>query len=100
MLISVEEYAQNKDKFFTLDVRTRSEFKMLPHFEWAVNIHIDQFLDDFKKYLDEFNPDKKPIVTVCNAGNRSGQVANFLNQLGYDARTLKGGIYNYNKKIR
>ncbi|AUM62455.1 rhodanese-like domain-containing protein [Spiroplasma monobiae] len=100
MLISVEEYAQNKENLFTLDVRTRTEFKTLPHFDWAINIHIDQFLDDFKKYLDEYNPQNKPIVTVCNAGNRSGQVARFLSELGYNARTLDGGIYNYNKKIR
>ncbi|AUB31332.1 rhodanese-like domain-containing protein [Spiroplasma floricola] len=100
MFISVEDYALNKDKYFTLDVRTRTEFKTLPHFSWAINIHIDQFLDNFKKYLDEYNPTNKPIVTVCNAGNRSGQVANFLSQLGYNAKTLQGGIYNYNKKIR
>ncbi|ALD66133.1 rhodanese-like domain-containing protein [Spiroplasma cantharicola] len=100
MYISVEDYSLNHDKYFTLDVRTETEFKTLPHFDWAINVHIDKFLRNYQNILKEKNPENKPIVTVCNAGNRSGEVARFLEEQGYNAKTLDGGIYKYKRKIR
>ncbi|AGR41913.1 rhodanese-like domain-containing protein [Spiroplasma diminutum] len=98
MYITKEEYSKDPSKYFTLDVRTAIEFKVLPHFDWAINIEMDKFLKNYKSFLDEHNIENKPIVVVCNAGNRSGQTALFLIEKGYDAKTLQGGVYHYTKQ--
>lgn len=33
-----------------------------------------------------------PVVTVCRSGQRSGQMAEFLTERGYQADSLDGGI--------
>jgi rhodanese-related sulfurtransferase len=38
---------------------------------------------------------EKDIVIVCAHGNRSYSVAGWLNQQGYRARSLKGGIVDW-----
>ncbi|AXK51492.1 rhodanese-like domain-containing protein [Spiroplasma alleghenense] len=96
--ISFDEYLKIQDTARTIDVRTASEVKTLLKFNWAENIYVDDLIRNFKTYF----PDKNQlIVTVCNAGNRSGQAAQFLQENGYqNAYVLTGGIYNYfrNKK--
>ncbi|AKU80140.1 rhodanese-like domain-containing protein [Spiroplasma turonicum] len=99
-MISPEDYKRVKDKVLTIDVRTKGEFEMLPHFEWAINIEFTDFIKNYEYYLEKYNPDNKLIITVCNAGNRSGQTASFLKEHGIDALTLQGGIYGYNKKFK
>ncbi|AGR40915.1 rhodanese-like domain-containing protein [Spiroplasma taiwanense] len=100
MDIQPEEYFEIKEEVFTLDVRTKREFQTLPHFSWATNIEYSDFISNYDYYLEKFNPNNKPIITVCNAGNRSGQTAQFLLDHGYNARTLSGGVYKYYKKIK
>ncbi|ASP28608.1 hypothetical protein SCORR_v1c08360 [Spiroplasma corruscae] len=99
-MISPEDYNRVKDKVITIDVRTKNEFEMLPHFDWAINIEFSEFISNYEHYLRLYNPDNKLIVTVCNAGNRSGQTSQFLKEKGIDALTLQGGIYNYKRKFK
>jgi rhodanese-related sulfurtransferase len=42
-------------------------------------------------YSEEFSPDQR-IVVVCKMGGRSAQVTAWLNQQGYDAVNLDGGM--------
>jgi glyoxylase-like metal-dependent hydrolase (beta-lactamase superfamily II) len=41
---------------------------------------------------DEPLPRDRPVVTVCNAGRKSRVAAGLLKQLGFDARSLTGGM--------
>ena len=95
--ITAEEYNKVKDDVRTVDVRTEQEYRILVRFNWAENIPIDELLPNIDKYF----PDKEErIVIVCNAGNRSSEVAGILNSNGYDnAAVLLGGIYGYKRKF-
>ncbi|WP_338971850.1 rhodanese-like domain-containing protein [Spiroplasma endosymbiont of Panorpa germanica] len=96
--MTFNEYIKVQDQARTIDVRTNSEVKTLLNFSWAENIYVEDLIRNYKSYF----PDKNElIITVCNAGNRSGQAAQFLEEVGYsNAFVLTGGIYNYfrNKK--
>jgi phage shock protein E len=94
--ISAQEYHKIKDQIRTIDVRTEQEYKILVRFNWAENIPIRRF--EFTM-LTVHCPDKsETIVTVCNAGNRSSEAAQFLNDQGYEnAMVLIGGIYGYKR---
>ncbi|MCB0077759.1 MAG: rhodanese-like domain-containing protein [Anaerolineales bacterium] len=38
-------------------------------------------------------PEDKPVIVTCRSGNRSGQVANFLREQGYEnIHNMQGGI--------
>lgn len=68
-----------------LDVREEYEFaqQRVPH---AVNIPISQFIDR----LDEV-PADETLYIICAVGGRSAQVAQYLEQRGYDAINVAGG---------
>jgi glyoxylase-like metal-dependent hydrolase (beta-lactamase superfamily II) len=53
------------------------------------------FLND-SNLLKEIPKDKE-IVTVCAHGNRSLMAARLLNQLGYNVKSVKGGMAGWNK---
>jgi phage shock protein E len=93
--ISAQEYHKIKDQIRTIDVRTEQEYKILVRFNWAENIPIDELVHNVEIHC----PDKgETIVTVCNAGNRSSEAAQFLNDQGYEnAMVLIGGIYGYKR---
>ena len=35
---------------------------------------------------------RRPLYVICRVGGRSAQVAAWLNQQGYDARNVEGGM--------
>lgn len=75
-----------------IDVRTPDEYKT-GHIENAINI--DFFSE---KFTDEFNNlDKdEPVYIYCKSGNRSGQSATKLSEMGFKKiYDLKGGFMNY-----
>lgn len=78
----VSEYLKNGA--VVIDVRTPAEFAD-GHAEGSVNIPLNNIaskIDDIKNY-------KKPIITCCRSGARSGNAANILNNNGVDA--INGG---------
>ncbi len=84
--IQPTELAALKDAI-VIDVREVSEFEQvrLPH---AVNIPISQFIERF----DEV-PTEATLYVICAVGGRSAQVAQYLEQRGYDAVNVAGGTY-------
>lgn len=48
-------------------------------------------MDELSQRLDELDT-SQPVVTVCRSGHRSGQMAEYLNERGYAAENLDGGI--------
>ncbi len=75
-----------KKKILVIDVRQPEEFNFA-HLEASINIP----LPEFQSRVNEISKDKE-IITVCHHGNRSMQAAVMLHSLGYNARSLKGGL--------
>lgn len=78
----VDEYLQKGAVI--IDVRTQAEFAD-GHAQGSVNIPLNAIANQIgkiKKY-------KKPIITCCRSGARSGTAANILNNNGIDS--INGG---------
>jgi rhodanese-related sulfurtransferase len=69
--------------------------------EWQFNridgaVHIP--MQQTPQRLDEI-PRDTPVIVYCHAGVRSQNVANFLRQNGYNARSMSGGIDAWSQLI-
>lgn len=72
-----------------LDVRTAEEFAE-GHLEGAVML--DFYDPDFAAQIADLDPDV-PYLLYCRSGNRSGQTAEIMEQLGFaDVSDVDGGI--------
>ena len=78
--------ADRLDQVQLVDVRYDKEWNA-GHIEGAV--HIPE--DDLEDRLDELERDR-PVVTVCRAGTRSDDAAEWLRGQGFDAQSLDGGM--------
>lgn len=75
-----------------LDVRTADEFAA-GHLEGA--IMLDFYRDDFADQLALLDPDV-PYLLYCRSGNRSGQTAALMRELGFvDVADVDGGIQSW-----
>jgi glyoxylase-like metal-dependent hydrolase (beta-lactamase superfamily II)/rhodanese-related sulfurtransferase len=90
----------NHENIFILDVRTPQEYE-----SWKLSydkhdnpklIPIESLFLNDSNLLKEIPKDKE-IVTVCAHGNRSLMAARLLNQLGYNVKSVKGGMAGWNK---
>jgi len=68
-----------------IDVREQSEVD-----EVRVDGAIVMPMSTFQEHLDEL-PDG-PVHIMCHSGGRSARVTQFLEQQGYDATNVEGGI--------
>jgi glyoxylase-like metal-dependent hydrolase (beta-lactamase superfamily II)/rhodanese-related sulfurtransferase len=98
--IKAEILKQKIDKgedIFILDVRTPEEHK-----EWKISY--DKYKDSSLIPIDDLSspdalkniPKDKEIVTFCAHGNRSMSAAKTLSQHGYNAKSIKGGLDEWN----
>lgn len=72
-----------------LDVRTADEFAE-GHLDGA--IMLDFYADDFADQVAQLDPDV-PYLLYCRSGNRSGQTAALMADLGFaDVADIDGGI--------
>jgi len=98
--ISVEEMNKrsNDTSFVILDVRTPEELKgPLGKIEGVINIPLQQLKDR----LHELQPYKnKEIAVICRSGNRSNTAAKILNENGFNAFNVTGGMIEYRRKIK
>ena len=84
-----EIQANPPEDLIVLDVRTPEEFAE-GHIEGA--IMIDFYRDDFADQLAELDPDQ-PYLLYCRSGNRSGQTAAIMEDLGFaNVADVDGGI--------
>lgn len=75
-----------------LDVRTPEEFTEA-RLDGAVML--DFYREDFADRLAELDPDV-PYLLYCRSGNRSGQTADIMKQLGFaDVADVDGGIISW-----
>lgn len=90
----------NNEDIFILDVRTPQEYE-----SWRLSydkhetpklIPVDSLLANDSHLIKEIPKDKE-IITICAHGIRSMAAANFLNQLGYNVKSLSDGMAGWNK---
>jgi rhodanese-related sulfurtransferase len=86
--LTPSEAAASKDAVF-LDVRELYEWES-GHIAGAVHIPIGQI----QRRFEELDP-ADHIIVVCQVGQRSELVANFLSGNGFDAHNLEGGLQNW-----
>jgi rhodanese-related sulfurtransferase len=78
--------AQRLDQVQLVDVRYDKEWGA-GHIEGAVHIPEDDLVDR----MDELDR-ARPVVTVCRAGTRSDDAAEWLRGQGFDAQSIDGGM--------
>jgi len=83
--MNVEELIKN-EKGSTVDVRTVIEFEM-GNVEGSLNIP----MGEVSTRLEEFKSLAKPLILVCESGNRSGQVTQYLQSRGVEEVYNGGG---------
>lgn len=86
--------ADPPDDLVILDVRTMEEF-VEGHLEGATMI--DFYREDFATQLEGLDRDV-PYLLYCRSGNRSGQTAQIMADLGFtDVADVDGGILAWNE---
>jgi rhodanese-related sulfurtransferase len=78
------------DGALLLDVREPAEWQA-GHIDGAVHVPMNSLPQRLAYEPGDIRPDV-PIVVVCKMGGRSAQVTAWLNQQGYDAVNLDGGM--------
>ena len=90
--VTVAEVASRKATISQLiDVRERDE--------WAEGRIAGSTLIPMSEFADrvgELNPDQ-PIIVYCRSGGRSLMVAEALHNAGYEARSMAGGILEWER---
>ena len=78
----------NNDAYYFLDVRTKEEHKIksIPDTDCIPVQELEQRIVELDKYQD------KKIIVYCRSGNRSGKATKILNEYGFDAYNLIGGM--------
>lgn len=82
---------KDKDKVLIIDVRSPEEYKA-GHIPNAINMNVDGFEDRIAEIEDlkEF-----PIITYCNSGKKSGDVAEILVKNGFTNVTNATGVKEF-----
>jgi rhodanese-related sulfurtransferase len=78
--------AERLDQVQLVDVRYDKEWEA-GHIEGAV--HIPE--DDLENRLEELDRNR-PVLTICRAGTRSDDAAEWLRGQGFDAQSVDGGM--------
>jgi rhodanese-related sulfurtransferase len=76
-----------------IDVRNPEEYEE-EHIDGAVNIP----LDDLPDHLGELDK-TKDLILVCLSGLRSGKAVPFLEENGFKARIVKGGMIEWRRAL-
>ena len=83
------------DDYYFLDVRTTKEHKAqsIPNTDCIP-------VQEIKERMDELNDKRdKKIIVYCRSGNRSGIATKILNENGFNAVNMIGGMNGWNGKV-
>lgn len=91
--ISSQQYRQKYSgtPHMLIDIRSSQEY-VTGHMEGAENIPLNKLPKKINK-LDK----EQPIVIVCRNGARGREAVDLLQNAGFDASNLVGGIMNWRK---
>jgi glyoxylase-like metal-dependent hydrolase (beta-lactamase superfamily II)/rhodanese-related sulfurtransferase len=86
------------ENLYILDVRTPEEYK-----SWKISY--DKQVEPHLVPLDKLSsaeqirniPKDREVITVCSHGMRSKMAAEYLSQLGYNVKSIRGGMVAWNK---
>jgi glyoxylase-like metal-dependent hydrolase (beta-lactamase superfamily II) len=86
------------ENLYILDVRTPEEYK-----SWKISY--DKQVEPSLVPLDKLSsaeqirniPRDREVITVCSHGMRSKMAAEYLSQLGYNVKSIRGGMVAWNK---
>ena len=83
------------DYYFFLDVRTLKEHntKSIPNTACIPVQKIEQRIEEIFQYKD------KKIIVYCRSGNRSEIATKILNQNGFDAYNMLGGMKEWKGEV-
>ena len=96
----LKEKMDRGEDVFILDVRTPEEYEA-----WRLSydkhsktplIPVDRLFGSQKTIADQIPKDKE-IVTLCAHGNRSMMAAQLLSQMGYNVKSIRGGMAAWNQ---
>ena len=95
----LEERLSGRDRPVVLDIRPRKDYQR-EHIEESRNVAVYGDLrsgnrDALRKKLDNV-PSDRDVVTVCKAGVVAKKATKVLEEEGYDAQTLAGGMRGWN----
>ena len=76
-------------KVLLLDIRSREEFE-LKGLKGSVNVPFDEISTGLSKL-----PKDKPVYVLCRTGDLSAEVAEILEDRGYDVYNIDGGYAAY-----
>lgn len=79
---------------FVIDVREDEEVFATGTIKGAVHLPMMTVPNNLNKI-----PKDREIYILCRSGRRSYEVSSYLNELGYNAINLKGGIIKYKGKL-
>jgi len=85
----------DNDECYFLDVRTESEHydKSIPDTDCIPVQEIEKRIGELEQYRD------KKIIVYCRSGNRSGTATKILNENGFDAYNLIGGMNGWKGEV-
>ncbi|MGI8316941.1 rhodanese-like domain-containing protein [Halobacillus mangrovi] len=93
--VTPNEVKERRDQAETeiIDVRTQDEVEegMIPN---AHHIPLDQV----EEKVDQLDKDTE-YITVCGSGKRADKAADLLNDRGYQAKTMEGGMQAWDGKV-
>ena len=75
-----------------IDIRDKEDY-MNNNIKGSINIPRLKLLNDPKQFLDK----NKIYYLICDMGVLSESTSKILNALGYNCRSVKGGIKEYKK---
>ncbi len=91
--INVNDIDKISDAFI-IDVREDEEVFETGTIKGSVHLPMMMVPNSLNKI-----PKGREIYILCRSGRRSYEVASYLNELGYNAINLKGGIIKYKGKL-
>ena len=85
----------SNDDYYFLDVRTIKEHKMksIPNTDCIPVQEIKERMEELNDYRD------KKIIVYCRSGNRSGTATKILNENGFNAINMIGGMNEWKGKV-
>lgn len=90
--ISTQKLAEKlNESIVLLDVRTPSEYRG-GHIAQAINYPLNK--------IDSYQGKQKEVYVICQSGMRSKQAAKRLNQMGYKAINIQGGMNRWQGSTR
>ncbi len=93
---TLEQLLQSDENICFLDVRTEAEYRQLGHIPQSILIPIHEI----QSRVQELDP-KRPTVVICQHGVRSAQVAQLLDELGFnDVRNFEQGMAEWTGTLR